>query len=258
MRLAVNGVTYHLEVQGRGPAVLFLHGFTGSVATWAPHLGALEAFTTLRLDFLGHGASDAPSDMRRYGMAGCIDDILSLLERLGIRRFAVAGYSMGGRVAMRIALRSPERVWALVLESASPGIAEAAERRARARRDSALAQRIRKEGVTAFVNHWQSIPLFASQSRLPRKDPAGPESPAPAEHPGGSGQQPWRAWAPAARRPCCTLCATCACRSCCWRGNSTANTASWPTTWQPCCPCRRLHVVPRCRSCGAPGTAPGF
>ena len=169
MRLAVNGVTYHLEVQGRGPAVLFLHGFTGSVATWAPHLGALEAFTTLRLDFLGHGASDAPSDMRRYGMAGCIDDILSLLERLGIRRFAVAGYSMGGRVAMRIALRSPERVWALVLESASPGIAEAAERRARARRDSALAQRIRKEGVTAFVNHWQSIPLFASQSRLPEK-----------------------------------------------------------------------------------------
>ena len=169
MRLAVNGVTYHLEVQGRGPAVLFLHGFTGSVATWAPHLRALEAFTTVRLDFLGHGASDVPSDVRRYGMAACIDDILSLLECLGIRRFAVAGYSMGGRVAMRIALRAPERVWALVLESASPGIAEAAERRARARQDSALAQRIRNEGVTAFVDHWQSIPLFASQSRLPEK-----------------------------------------------------------------------------------------
>ena len=168
MRLAVNGVTYHLEVQGRGPAALFLHGFTGSVATWAPHLRALEAFTTVRLDFLGHGASDVPSDVRRYGMAACIDDILSLLECLGIRRFAVAGYSMGGRVAMRIALRAPERVWALVLESASPGIANTADRRDRVIQDASLADRIRKEGVAAFADYWQALPLFASQSRLPQ------------------------------------------------------------------------------------------
>ena len=167
MRLAVNGVTYHVEAQGCGPAVVFLHGFTGSGATWAPHLGALEAFTALRIDFLGHGRSDAPGDVRRYGMEACITDVMSLLDRLGIQTFAVAGYSMGGRVATRIALRAPQRVWALVLESASPGIAEAAERQARVGQDSMLAQRIRNEGVAAFVDHWQSIPLFSSQSRLP-------------------------------------------------------------------------------------------
>ena len=167
MRLAVNGVTYHVEMQGCGPTVLFLHGFTGSGETWSPHVESLGAFTTLRFDFLGHGRSDAPSDARRYGMEACIGDILSLLDCLGIQRFAVAGYSMGGRVAMRIALQAPERVWALILESTSPGIAEAAERRARARQDSVLAQGIRNEGVTAFVDHWQSIPLFSTQSRLP-------------------------------------------------------------------------------------------
>ena len=169
MRLAVNGVTYHVERQGCGPAVLLLHGFTGSADTWEPHLGALEAFTTLRIDFLGHGASDAPRHPQRYDMEACIDDVLALLDRLGVQRFALAGYSMGGRVAMRVALRAPERVWALVLESTSPGIAEAAERQARVRQDAMLAARIRKEGVAAFVDHWESIPLFSSQSRLPER-----------------------------------------------------------------------------------------
>ena len=64
---------------------------------------------------------------------------------------------------------APGRVWALVLESASPGIAGAAKRRARVAQDAMLAQRIRNEGVAAFVDHWQSIPLFSSQSRLPEK-----------------------------------------------------------------------------------------
>lgn len=169
MRLAVNGVSYHVERQGCGPAVLLLHGFTGSADTWAPHLDALEALTTLRIDFLGHGASDAPSDPRRYGTEACIDDVLALLDRLDIPRFAVAGYSMGGRVAMRLALRAPERVWALVLESTSPGIHKATERQARVRQDAMLAARIRKEGVRAFVDHWESIPLFSSQSLLPEK-----------------------------------------------------------------------------------------
>ena len=169
MRLAVNGVTYRVEIQGRGPTVLLLHGFTGSVETWTPHLEPLEAFTVLRIDFLGHGGSDAPIDARRYGMEACIDDVLSLLDGLNMHRFAVLGYSMGGRVAMRIALRAPERIWAVVLESTSPGIVNAAERRSRARQDSMLAQRIRKDGVPAFVDHWQSIPLFASQTRLPEE-----------------------------------------------------------------------------------------
>ena len=168
MRLTVNGVAYHVEKQGSGPAVLFLlHGFTGSSATWTPHLVALQAFTTVRVDFLGHGRSDAPADVRRYGMEACVDDLLAIQDHLGIRRCAVVGYSMGGRVAMRVALQAPERLWALVLESASPGIADPADRRARVRQDAKLAAQIRKDGVAAFADYWQSLSLFASQSRLP-------------------------------------------------------------------------------------------
>ena len=168
MRLTANGVSYHVEVQGNGPAVFLLHGFTGSSATWAPHLAALRAFTTVRIDFLGHGRSDTPADMQRYGMQACVDDVLAIQKQLGLRRCAVVGYSMGGRVAMRVAMQAPECLWALVLESASPGIADAAERRARVAQDAKLAARIRNEGVAAFADYWQALPLFASQSRLPQ------------------------------------------------------------------------------------------
>ena len=168
MRLNANGVTYHVEVQGSGPAVFLLHGFTGSSATWAPHLAALDAFTTVRVDFLGHGRSDTPADVQRYGMQACVDDVLAIRKHLGLRRCAIVGYSMGGRVAMRAALQAPECLWALVLESASPGIADPAERRARVAQDAKLAARIRNEGVADFANYWQALPLFASQSRLPQ------------------------------------------------------------------------------------------
>ena len=167
MRLTVNRVTYHVEMQGSGPAVFFLHGFTGSSENWTPHLAALRAFTTVRVDFLGHGRSDAPAAMHRYGMEACVDDVLAIQDHLGIQRCAIVGYSMGGRVAMRVALQAPERLWGLVLESASPGIANPTDRKDRLIQDARLAERIRKEGVVAFANYWQALPLFASQSRLP-------------------------------------------------------------------------------------------
>jgi 2-succinyl-6-hydroxy-2,4-cyclohexadiene-1-carboxylate synthase len=74
---------------------------------------------------------------------------------------------MGGRAALRLALRVPDRLWALVLESASPGIADPEERDRRARSDDALAADIERGGITAFVDRWEALPLWASQARLP-------------------------------------------------------------------------------------------
>ena len=95
-----------------------------------------------------------------------VQDLTALLDRLGIARAPVVGYSMGGRVALHLALGAPERVAALVLESASPGIADAAQRAARVKSDEALADDIERLGIEAFVDRWEAQPLFASQSRL--------------------------------------------------------------------------------------------
>ncbi len=165
--LDVNGVRLSVHVRGVGPALFLLHGFTGSGATWTPHLAAFEGFTTVAVDLLGHGGSDAPPTPSRYRMERCVDDLTSLLDHLEIERAAVLGYSMGGRVALQLAFQAPERLWALVLESASPGIEDAAEREDRVLSDNALADDIERNGIDAFVDRWQAMPLFATQDRLP-------------------------------------------------------------------------------------------
>lgn len=166
-RIAVNGVYLNVEVKGLGPALLLLHGFTGNGSTWASHIDAWPGVTTVAVDILGHGASDSPADPERYRMERCVEDLVALLDQLDIQRTAVLGYSMGGRVALHLALHAPERLWALLLESASPGIEDAAERAARVRSDNALADSIERDGIASFVDYWQSLPLFATQRRLP-------------------------------------------------------------------------------------------
>jgi 2-succinyl-6-hydroxy-2,4-cyclohexadiene-1-carboxylate synthase len=166
-RIAVNDIHLNVEVRRAGPALLLLHGFTGNRATWTPHLNAWQQFTTIAVDLLGHGRSDCPADPERYRVEHCVRDLLTLLDHLGIQQTAALGYSMGGRVALNLALYAPDRLWALVLESASPGMADPGERAARCNSDAALAETIERDGIAAFVDHWQALPLFATQTQMP-------------------------------------------------------------------------------------------
>ncbi len=163
----------HLGVEERGdPAatpIVLLHGFTGSAAGWGSHLETLAAAgkRSISLDMLVHGASDIPDEIGRYCMQPARDDMHSALDVLGIRRgeAILLGYSMGGRIALYTALSGYFR--GLILESASPGIADDAERAARKASDDALADRIERDGVPAFMDYWENLPLFASQKSLP-------------------------------------------------------------------------------------------
>ena len=116
---------------------------------------------------MGHGQSDAPSDVERYGMRQCVDDLAALLRALGYERACWLGYSMGGRTALQVASYRPDAVSALVLEGATPGLRTAAERAERVAADEALAERIERDGVEAFVDYWEALPLFATQELLP-------------------------------------------------------------------------------------------
>ncbi len=164
----INGVTYNLEVEGEGDPLLLLHGFTGSIATWRPHLPLLQQnFRTIALDLIGHGESHSPADPDRYQMESCVKDLIAILEGLSVERAHVLGYSMGGRVALSLAVTEPGRVRSLIIESSSPGLAETTERQARIVADETLADMIESEGIEAFVNLWERLPLFASQAALP-------------------------------------------------------------------------------------------
>jgi len=93
-------------------------------------------------------------------------DVIALVEMLAQPPVYLLGYSMGGRVALYLATQRPDLFRAVILESASPGLADPSQRAARRAQDDALADRIEREGVTAFVDYWEALPLWASQSRL--------------------------------------------------------------------------------------------
>ncbi|MGO8947515.1 MAG: 2-succinyl-6-hydroxy-2,4-cyclohexadiene-1-carboxylate synthase [Ktedonobacterales bacterium] len=176
--LEVNGVRINIEVRGnpsgRIRTLVLLHGFTGSAAGWGSHLDrfAENGLRVIALDLLGHGLSAAPPDPHRYRVEECCRDSLAVLTQLGVAEgeATLLGYSMGGRMALYTAFSGFFR--ALILESASPGLASVSERRERRRVDEALARRIECEGIQVFVSYWESLPLFASQRRLPRAEQA--------------------------------------------------------------------------------------
>lgn len=161
-------LTLRVEERGDGPALLLLHGFTGSARSWDAVAAAFAARSrVLAPDLIGHGQSDAPSDARRYAIGLAARDLAALLDALGVARASVLGYSLGGRLALRFALDHPERVAALVLVSTSAGIVDPEERARRGASDGELAAFIEREGVARFVERWEREPVLASLRALP-------------------------------------------------------------------------------------------
>ncbi len=185
-RLRTRGVWLHVETAGSGPPLVLLHGFTGSGATWAVQIPAFAArYSTVAIDLLGHGRSDAPADPERYRIEQAAEDILGVLDHLAVARAAVLGYSMGGRLALFLTTAAPERLRALILESASPGLGDAAARKARMIQDAALAESIEQEGVAVFVDRWERHPMFAGQTGLSEADRAAQRAQRLAQSPRG-------------------------------------------------------------------------
>jgi 2-succinyl-6-hydroxy-2,4-cyclohexadiene-1-carboxylate synthase len=139
--------------RGRGRVVL-AHGFTQTLGSWAAvgeRLG--ERWEVVRVDLPGHGGSGAV----RVGFEAAA----GLVGAAG-GSAAYVGYSLGGRLCLRLALDRPDLVAALVLVGASPGIADPAGRAERRAADEALAERIERDGVAAFLDGWLTGPLFAT------------------------------------------------------------------------------------------------
>ena len=168
LRVRLRGVELNVRTAGEGPAIVFLHGFTGSSATWDSHVAVFErCMKTIAIDLVGHGDSDTPADPENYRMESCIEHLLVILDELGMESVNLVGYSMGGRVALHLATAAPDRVRSMILESSSPGIADPIERQKRVAADNLLADYIERKGVDAFVDRWESLPLFESQRNLP-------------------------------------------------------------------------------------------
>jgi len=144
----------------RGVALLFLHGFMGSLHDWLETAAALGEFRCILPDLAGHGQTSVGDADYHYTMAGACAALIRLADQLGVRRLTPIGYSMGGRLALYLALRYPDRCDRVVIESASPGLATEGEREQRRRWDASKARELESWDFSRFLRVWYAQPLF--------------------------------------------------------------------------------------------------
>jgi 2-succinyl-6-hydroxy-2,4-cyclohexadiene-1-carboxylate synthase len=170
MRVILDGPDVRLSyfVSGEGTPVTLLHGFTQSGNSWLETISRMPAgWMWIVPDLRGHGETQTRPGAP-CGMDACTEDLEMLWGHLGVERTHLVGYSMGGRLALHVAARRPDRVLSLLTVGAHAGLEQEA-RGGRRQGDEALAERIEKDGLEAFVNYWTNLPLFAG---LERRGPA--------------------------------------------------------------------------------------
>jgi 2-succinyl-6-hydroxy-2,4-cyclohexadiene-1-carboxylate synthase len=166
--MIVEGLRWEVRQRGSGRPLLLVHGFTGRGTSWGAHAAAFaHDFRVITVDLPGHGRSGIAEPVR-LTVEQTADDLAQILTRLNATPAGVLGYSLGARIALRLAVAHPDAVDRLVLESPSAGIATAAERASRRASDEALAHRLERDGIEAFVSEWERQPVFASHASLPR------------------------------------------------------------------------------------------
>jgi 2-succinyl-6-hydroxy-2,4-cyclohexadiene-1-carboxylate synthase len=178
-------VELKLRAWGEGPVpVLWLHGFAGDGGSFDGLRPALSSSVRATLpDLPGHGASDPPMEPAT-GWEETLTQLEAILRALPGPRL-LAGYSMGARLALALALRAPDAVHALLLESGSAGLRDPAARAQRRAEDEQLAELALREGIAAFVARWEETKVLAGLKDLPEVTAAALRTRRLAQHPRG-------------------------------------------------------------------------
>jgi 2-succinyl-6-hydroxy-2,4-cyclohexadiene-1-carboxylate synthase len=159
-----DGVRLSYFVRGEGAPVTLLHGFTQSGRSWLETISHMPTgWMWIVPDLRGHGDTVTRPEAG-CTMDACTRDLEMLWDHLGVTRTHLAGYSMGGRLALHVAARRPERILSLLTVGAHAGLEDEA-RAGRRLGDDALAHRIEDDGLEAFVDYWSALPLFAGMER---------------------------------------------------------------------------------------------
>ena len=162
--LDVGDASLSYFVAGTGRPVTLLHGFTQSGRSWREVIAKMpEGWKWIVPDLRGHGETQIWKSSS-CSMDACTEDMVKLWDALEVEKSHLVGYSMGGRLALHIAAHRPERVLSVLTIGAHAGLDEDA-RKGRRQGDEALASRIERDGLEAFVDYWGSLPLFAGLER---------------------------------------------------------------------------------------------
>ena len=157
--VVVDGARLRFRDEGRGPAVLLVHGWTLDLGMWDPLVSALrDAFRLIRLDRRGHGLSRGTPAPERDS-----EDLAALCQHLGLTRVALLGMSQGVRAVLGFAARAPEQVQALILDGPPP-LDSASDPEVPLDQYAAL---VRTRGIEAFRHEWAGHALMQLRTRNP-------------------------------------------------------------------------------------------
>lgn len=152
------------------PTIIFIHGFTGSSNDWLEIIPQIDNhFSVITVDLIGHGKSSSPNNSKFYEISAINKEIKKIIEVLKLDKVILAGYSMGGRVALNFANEFPNFVNGLILESTTAGIIDKKKRDDRYKNDLSLSQKILDDGIEKFVDYWINLPIFSSQKSLSKE-----------------------------------------------------------------------------------------
>ncbi|WP_017316061.1 2-succinyl-6-hydroxy-2,4-cyclohexadiene-1-carboxylate synthase [Mastigocladopsis repens] len=155
------------------PLILFLHGFMGNSHEFDEAISLLsDDFYCLTIDLPGHGETKILGGDECYTMSKAAHALIDFLNNLKIAKCFLLGYSMGGRLALYLALHFPHRFSKIVLESASPGLLTEAERIERVKRDEQIARKLERSvdrnDFANFLANWYSQAIFGSIKNHPQ------------------------------------------------------------------------------------------
>jgi len=168
MKSFFNGLHFQTFGDKTRPPLIFLHGFLGNADDWLAVIDELcQNYYCIAIDLPGHGKSlEMQEDAWTFD--GLVQELDEIANSLFIKNFTCVGYSMGGRIALYWALKSPQLISRVILESTSPGIESEQDRKGRLKSDTILAHRIETEPLKDFVNSWYNLPLFGKIKDHPK------------------------------------------------------------------------------------------
>jgi 2-succinyl-6-hydroxy-2,4-cyclohexadiene-1-carboxylate synthase len=160
-------ISFFHTVENDKPCLLFLHGFTGSTDDWNPLVNHIDKnFSSIGIDIIGHGGSDSPDYPELYTADAITIQVKNIVEITTKGKVIPVGYSMGGRAALHFALRYPEMIEALILESTTPGIKDEKLREDRIKKDEEIVAFIESHTMGEFIDYWMNKDIFNTQRRF--------------------------------------------------------------------------------------------
>jgi 3-oxoadipate enol-lactonase len=163
--LAVAGARLRFRDEGRGPAVVLVHGWTLDLEMWESQVAALrDTFRVVRFDRRGHGLSSVQPGRHAAGTRHDAADLAALCRHLGLERVALLGMSQGVRALLDLACAAPERVRALILDGPPAFDLSANDPEVPLARYRRL---VMGGAIEAFRHEWARHPLMHLRTRAP-------------------------------------------------------------------------------------------